>query len=115
VTISIAVVISGMVALTLTPSLCVLILKRQHGEPARFFRGFNNWFARITGRYVDGVSWMLRRGAIALLLFAGMVAITFGLWRTTPGSLVPDEDQGYYIAASVACPTARRWSARTRW
>jgi len=99
VTISIAVVISGLVALTLTPSLCVLILKRQHREPGRFFRGFNDWFARITGRYVDGVSWMLRRGAIALLLFAGMVAITFGLWRTTPGSLVPDEDQGYYIAA----------------
>jgi HAE1 family hydrophobic/amphiphilic exporter-1/multidrug efflux pump len=53
----------------------------------------------MTGRYVDGVTWMLRRGLIALLLFAGMVALTFGLWRATPGSLVPDEDQGYYIAA----------------
>ena len=99
VTISIAVVISGIVALTLTPSLCVLILKRQHGNPGRFFTWFNNWFARMTGRYVDGVTWMLRRGLIALLLFVGMVALTFGLWRATPGSLVPDEDQGYYIAA----------------
>ena len=99
VTISIAVVISGIVALTLTPSLCVLILKRQHGKPGRFFTAFNNWFSRMTGRYVDGVTWMLRRGLIAVLLFAGMVALTFGLWRTTPGSLVPDEDQGYYIAA----------------
>jgi len=99
VTISIAVVISGIVALTLTPSLCVLILKRQHGEPGRFFTWFNAWFARMTGRYVDGVTWMLRRGLIALLLFVGMVALTFGLWRATPGSLVPDEDQGYYIAA----------------
>src|SRR5690349_12568085 len=99
VTISIAVVISGLVALTLTPSLCVLVLKRQHREPGRFFRWFNDWFARMTGRYVDGVSWMLRRGAVALLLFIGMVAITLGLWRSTPGSLVPDEDQGYYIAA----------------
>ncbi|HKA45710.1 MAG TPA: multidrug efflux RND transporter permease subunit [Burkholderiales bacterium] len=99
VTISIAVVISGLVALTLTPSLCVLILKRRHREPGRFFRWFNSWFGRMTGRYIDGVSWVLRRGAIALVLFIGMVAITIGMWRTTPGSLVPDEDQGYYIAA----------------
>lgn len=99
VTISIAVVISGVVALTLTPSLCVLILKREHRQPGRFFRWFNDWFHRMTGRYVDGVTWMMRRGAVALLLFAGMVALTIGLWRATPGSLVPDEDQGYYIAA----------------
>jgi hydrophobe/amphiphile efflux-1 (HAE1) family protein len=99
VTISIAVVISGLVALTLTPSLCVLILKREHRQPGRFFQWFNGWFARMTGRYVDGVSWMLRRGAVALALFLGMVIITVGMWRATPGSLVPDEDQGYYIAA----------------
>ena len=99
VTIAIAVVISGLVALTLTPSLCVLILKREHHQPGRFFRWFNKWFARVTARYTDGVAWMLRRGAVALLLFAGMVALTIGLWRATPGSLVPDEDQGYYIAA----------------
>jgi len=99
VTLSIAVVLSGIIALTLTPSLCVLILKRQHGEPNRFFRWFNDWFTRVTGRYTGGAAWMIRRGAIGLLLFAGMVAITFGLWRVTPGSLVPDEDQGYYIGA----------------
>ena len=99
VTISIAVVISGLVALTLTPSLCVLILKREHRQPGRFFRRFNDWFHRVTGRYVDGVTWMLRRGAVALVLFIGMVAIATGLWRATPGSLVPDEDQGYFIAA----------------
>ncbi len=99
VTISIAVVISGLVALTLTPSLCVLILKREQRKPGRFFRWFNGWFARMTGRYVDGVTWMLRRGAVGAVLFIGMVAITLGLWRATPGSLVPDEDQGYYIAA----------------
>ncbi|MBI4194861.1 MAG: multidrug efflux RND transporter permease subunit [Betaproteobacteria bacterium] len=99
VTISIAVVISGLVALTLTPSLCVLIMKREHRQPGRLFRWFNDWFHRVTGRYVDGVTWMMRRGAIALVLFLGMVAIAAGLWRVTPGSLVPDEDQGYYIAA----------------
>jgi len=99
VTISIAVVISGMIALTLTPSLCVLLLKHEHHQPGRFFRWFNRFFTRVTARYTDGVAWMLRRGTLALILFVGMVAITIGLWRTTPGSLVPDEDQGYYITA----------------
>jgi hydrophobe/amphiphile efflux-1 (HAE1) family protein len=99
VTIAIAVVISGLVALTLTPALCVLILKQEHHQPGRFFQAFNRGFVKVTSRYTDGVAWMLRRGALAALLFIGMVAITAGLWRITPGSLVPDEDQGYYIAA----------------
>jgi len=100
-TISIAVVISGFVALTLTPSLCVMILKRGHHEPGRFFRWFNRWFARMTGHYVEGVGFMVRRAGIGILLFAGMVALAAGLWRITPGSLVPDEDQGFYIAAVI--------------
>src|SRR5258706_12944562 len=101
VTIAIAVVISGVVALTLTPSLCVLILKREHKAPGRFFTRFNDLFLRTTNRYTDGVGWMIRRAAIGVLLFAGMVAVAIGLWRITPSSLVPDEDQGYYIAAVI--------------
>ncbi|WP_284614872.1 efflux RND transporter permease subunit [Aquabacterium humicola] len=101
VTIAIAVVISGIVALTLTPSLCVLILKKGHGKPGRFFAWFNDWFHRITGRYVDGVGFMVRRAGIGLLLFGGMVLLTIGLWRVTPGSLVPEEDQGFYISAVI--------------
>src|SRR5712692_4625853 len=101
ITISIAVVISGAVALTVTPALCVLILKREHKQPGRFFTWFNDWFHRVTGRYTDGVAWMIRRGGIGVALFVGMVALAVGLWRITPGSLVPDEDQGYYIAAVI--------------
>src|SRR5262245_48449708 len=101
VTISIAVVISGAVALTLTPSLCVLILKHEHKQPGRFFAAFNRLFARITAGYVHGVGFMVRRAGIGLVLFTGMVLIAAGLWRYTPGSLVPDEDQGYYIAAVI--------------
>ena len=101
VTISIAVVISGFVALTLTPALCVLILKRGRLQPNRVFRWFNDWFARVTHRYARGVAWMIRRAGVGILLFAGMVALAAGLWRITPGSLVPDEDQGYYIAAVI--------------
>ena len=101
VTISIAVIISGIVALTLTPSLCVLILKHEHRMPGRIFGAFNRLFHRITGRYVAGVGFMVRRAGVGLLLFAGMVALAVWLWRITPGSLVPEEDQGYYIAAVI--------------
>jgi HAE1 family hydrophobic/amphiphilic exporter-1/multidrug efflux pump len=102
VTISIAVVLSGIVALTLTPALSVLILKREHKvEPGRFFRAFNRFFARTTDRYENGVAWMVRRGGIAIVLFVVMVAVTVVLWRATPGSLVPEEDQGFYIAVVI--------------
>ena len=101
VTIAIAVVISGVVALTLTPSLCVLILKKAHRGPGRFFTWFNDWFHRVTGRYVKGVGFMVRRAGIGVLLFGGMVLLTVGLWRMTPGSLVPEEDQGFYISAVI--------------
>ncbi len=99
VTISIAVVLSGLVALTMTPALCVLILKHEHKQTAGVFLWFNDWFRRATGHYVAGVSFMLRRGVVTLLLMLGMVAITASLWSKTPGSLVPDEDQGFYISA----------------
>jgi multidrug efflux pump len=102
VTISIAVVISGFVALTLTPSLCAIILRREHGRRTeRWFGWFNRGFARVTDRYESGVAWMIRRGGVALLLFVGMVALTGFLWRITPGSLVPDEDQGWYFAPVI--------------
>jgi len=100
VTIAISVVISGLVALTLSPALSALILK-PHEAPNRFFAAFNRWFERVTRRYSDGVVWMLRRGVVGAVLFLGMVAIAVGLWYRTPGSLVPDEDQGFYISAVI--------------
>ena len=101
ITISIAVVISGLVALTLTPALCVLILKREHKAANVVFDTFNRGFASVTRHYTSGVGWMIRRGAVALALFTTMVLVAGLLWRITPGSLVPDEDQGFYIAAVI--------------
>ncbi len=101
VTISMAVVISGIVALTLTPALCVIVLKSGERDKRGFFAWFNRGFGRATDHYESGVAWMIRRGGIGLLLFAMMVGAAAWLWRITPGSLVPDEDQGFYIAAVV--------------
>ncbi|QTL34921.1 efflux RND transporter permease subunit [Pseudoalteromonas viridis] len=99
ITISISVSLSGVVALTMTPALCVMILKHEHKQTAGFFLWFNNWFQRVTGRYVGSVSFMIRRGLLGLVLMAAMVGATVFIWQKTPGSLVPDEDQGFYIAA----------------
>ena len=99
VTLSIAVVISGIVALTLTPALCVLILKPHTDKVGAFFRGFNRMFDWITARYTAGVVFLIRRAMLGLLLFSGMVVLAAGLWKMVPGSLVPDEDQGFFIVA----------------
>src|SRR5205814_2111386 len=101
VTISMAVVISGFVALTLTPALCVLVLKEEKRAQRGFFAWFNRGFSRATDTYESGVAWIIRRGSVGLILFAIMVGAAVFLWRTTPGSLVPDEDQGFYIAAVI--------------
>ena len=99
ITIAIAVSISGLVALTLTPALCAVILKPEHKQVNGFFRAFNRFFGWLTQRYTGGVAWMLKRAVVGITLFLLMVAATVELWHMTPTSLVPDEDQGYYIAA----------------
>jgi len=100
VTIAISVIISGVVALTLSPALSALLL-RPHEAPNKYFAAFNRWFIAVTHRYNDGVVWMLRRGVIAAVLFFGMVALTIGLWHFTPSSLVPDEDQGWFFTTVI--------------
>ncbi|MBS4097575.1 MAG: multidrug efflux RND transporter permease subunit [Sulfuricella sp.] len=98
VTVAISVVISGVVALTLTPALCALLLKRQH-EESPLFRPFNRAFAALTRFYTNMVKRTLRHGIIGVLLFAAVIAATAVYFRVIPGSFVPSEDQGYLITA----------------
>ena len=100
VTVTTAVVISGVVALTLTPALCALLLKRSHGE-SRLFRPFNRGFAALVSLYTNGVRWVANHVAVSLTMFALVIAATVGLLRHVPGSLVPLEDQGYLFGAVV--------------
>ncbi|WP_413585106.1 efflux RND transporter permease subunit [Bdellovibrio sp. HCB274] len=95
ITIAVSVAISGLVALTLTPALCALILKDEVHEPNRFFRGFNNFFDRITTGYVGGVSFFNKRILISAVIFIGCCFGIMTFFKILPSGLVPNEDQGY--------------------
>jgi multidrug efflux pump len=100
VTVAIAVVISGVVALTLTPALCAMILKKEHGENA-FFRKFNQGFGRLTNVYIGTVNLTLRHKIIGSLAFGGILVVMIVLFLRVPGGFVPAEDQGYVVTVVV--------------
>ena len=100
VTVAISVVISGVVALTLTPALCALLLKPTHKESA-LFRPFNRAFAALTAFYIGGVRLVLKHAIVSLLLFAGVMGSSVWLVRTIPGSFVPSEDMGFLYGALI--------------
>jgi hydrophobe/amphiphile efflux-1 (HAE1) family protein len=100
VTVAISVVISGVVALTLTPALCAMILKNSHHENS-FFRAFNRGFGRLTNWYTGTVNLTLHHKIIGAVVFGGMVIVMIFLFRAVPGGFVPPEDQGYVISIVV--------------
>lgn len=106
VTIATSVTISGIVALTLTPALCGILLRKEHKEPAAPFRWFNRVFDRLTRAYGSGVAFIMRRAVLALALFAALIGGTAYLFQTLPSSLVPNEDQGSNFAVAILPPAA---------
>ena len=100
VTIVIAVIISGIVALTLTPALCALLLKdsperHTHG----IFGAFNRWFHRLTDGYAHAAGRVLGRPVPWIGAFAMVVAAAVFLQRTTATAFIPTEDKGYFAIA----------------
>jgi multidrug efflux pump len=100
VTVAVAGVISGIVALTLTPALCALLLQSTH-QHAAFFEWFNRAFNRVRNFYVGRVNAAIHNVGISVLIFLAFIAGVGYLLKMIPGSLVPPEDQGYVIAAVI--------------
>ena len=103
ITISVSVVLSGIVALTLTPSLCALLLKPHAHDykPPRAFTWFNYAFGRVTHRYLRAVRFIKDSGLRAMILFGVMLVAIVWLLKVVPGGLVPNEDQGYILGMAI--------------
>jgi hydrophobe/amphiphile efflux-1 (HAE1) family protein len=106
VTIAISVVVSGIVALTLTPAMCALLLDKTTASVAVPFRVFNRGFERLTGGFVGGVEFLLRRSLLGVALFAGVIALAVVLFLRLPTGLVPQEDQGVALVVGQLPATA---------
>ena len=111
ITIAVSMALSAIIALSLTPALCALLLKphietdSSNSKMSKFFEWFNITFERLTEKYGRGVissTRSLRRG---LLLFLVLLVVTSGMFKSLPAGFVPEEDQGYYIA-SLSLPEA---------
>ncbi|BAN27918.1 efflux RND transporter permease subunit [Caballeronia insecticola] len=101
ITIAISVVLSGIVALTLSPALAAILLKPGHHEKKGFFRWFDRQFERMTHGYTRLVRLVIKRFIIALLLFVGMIALAVVMMRDIPTAFLPPEDQGYLLGAVI--------------
>jgi multidrug efflux pump len=101
ITIAISVVLSGVVALTLSPALAALLLKPGHHEKRGFFKWFDNAFGRMTAGYTSLVKLVIKRSMIGLLIFAGVIALAVVMMRSIPTSFLPPEDQGYLLGAVI--------------
>jgi len=106
ITIAISVAISGIVALTLTPALCALMLKPVHKAPPAPFRLFNRLFDKATAGYTAGVRFFLKRAVLGVAVLAVVTVAGAGLLQRLPSALVPEEDQGYIIGLAMLPPAA---------
>lgn len=104
ITMASSIVISGFVALTLTPVLCAMLLKNQHGKPKKrslmdkLLDGFNKRFERTTTRYALLMKRIVNRRGITFLLFAVFAVAIWITSGTLPSGFIPNEDQGMIYA-----------------
>ncbi len=105
VTLSTAVALSSLVALTLTPALCALLLRPRPARPAAVWRAFNRLLDGTRDGYGRLVGWMNRRPWLALAATVAAGALVAFSFTSMPKGFLPQEDQGY-LFASVQLPEA---------
>jgi len=112
ITMAAAIVLSGIIALTLTPVLCAMILKNTHGIRKKrtpigmFLDAFNRWFASGTTFYTKVLRAIINRRLVTFVMLVGFCAGIFGLSRVVPSGFVPNEDQGQIYAIIQTPPGA---------
>ncbi len=102
-TMAVAIVLSGVTALTLTPALCALFLKDVHGEHkkgfiARFFDGFNRWYNGLSTKYQKLLGLIANRRVVTFGVLAGFCFATGLVGVFVPTGFIPEEDQGAFYA-----------------
>ena len=114
-TLAIAIVISAINALTLSPALCALFLKQHHpgthekmNFKDRFFAGFNASFNKLTFRYGKAVLFLLKRKWVALIIIVAFGGLFAWMSMTTPKGFIPDEDQSFIIVTANLAPGASK-------
>ncbi len=100
ITIAVSVLISAFVALSLTPALCVMLLKPSKGPEAKknlldkFFAWFNNWFGKLTTGYTKGVSGWIKKTPYVLVMLVVLFVGLVSLFKNKPSGFIPLEDEG---------------------
>ncbi|MFN1215665.1 efflux RND transporter permease subunit [Chryseobacterium kwangjuense] len=114
-TLAIAIVISAVNALTLSPALCAIFLKQHHPEThekmnfkERFFAGFNASFNKLTFRYGKAVLFLLKRKWVAVAIIVVFGGLFAWMSMTTPKGFIPDEDQSFIIVTANLAPGASK-------
>jgi HAE1 family hydrophobic/amphiphilic exporter-1 len=104
ITMASSIVLSGVVALTLTPVLCAMILKNNHGVPRKkspitlALDAFNRMFERITGRYTSVLEKIVNRRMVTFLMLVAFIAGNVMMSKQLPAGFIPGEDQGMIYA-----------------
>lgn len=105
VTISVSVVLSMFNALTLSPALCALLLRRRKAASRGFFGWFNRWYGHREAGYEGFLPRLMRHWGRAVLFLGVMMGAIVLLWRSLPSGFLPEEDQGY-VMVMVSTPEA---------
>lgn len=122
-TMSIAIVISAVNALTLSPALAALFLKSNHvnadgiavkkGFKEKFYAGFNSSFTAVTNRYIGGIKFLIKNKWVGIGGLALVIVATVYMVQTTKSGFIPTEDQGF-IAISVSTPSGTSLDGTTK-
>lgn len=110
VTMATSIILSGVIALTLTPALCAIMLKNTHSKAKKknvinfLLLGFNNWFNRVLGTYKNILTRIVNRRIVTALVLLIFCLLTWKISGLIPSGFIPNEDQGVFYAIVLTPP-----------